>query len=344
MDPVYQDLILRSILDNGFTSPPAHVLQGNCHGVGCDDPLPQYRCLDCLGAEDLCISCLLKEHFKTPLHRIEMWTGRDFTTTNLKAVGMWIELGHSYSDVCPNPIVDHTFKILDPCGVHDVCIYYCGCTHAPGRGAQLRAARLFPNEPEFPTIALTSQMVDMSKFLNPPVSCPPIRKKKRKLAACQTDGEPERHWASLNSLPTNAREMGPGARRDCLDDHFSVLPEHSTTASERPHLQDDWTNTAAIAAWDAAFEGLRDFCDVDAPMQSGDDMSEAGYVEIDGDVPEREWVEAKPGDPEPFPMSWKEYRKILLRMPKSSGSRKKLPKVKLFAAPVEMEVKMEEID
>jgi hypothetical protein len=104
-----------------------------------------------------------------------------------------------------------------------------------------------------------------------------ILKKKSKLAAGQSDGEPERHWASLHPPPTNAREMGPGARRDCLDDHFSArwtdaerhdfLAEHLTTASERPHLQDDWTNTAAIAAWDAAFEGLRDFYDVDTPMQ-----------------------------------------------------------------------------
>ncbi|KAJ7884667.1 hypothetical protein B0H13DRAFT_2343584 [Mycena leptocephala] len=151
MDPDYQYLILRSILDYDFTCTPACIPQGNC-------------------AEDVCVSCLLKEHFKIPLHRIEMWTGRDFTTTNLKAVGMRIELGHSYDDVCPDPIVDHTFKILDPSGIHNVCMYYCGCTHAPSRGAQLRAARLFPNEPEFPTIALTSQMADMSRYLNPPVS------------------------------------------------------------------------------------------------------------------------------------------------------------------------------
>ncbi|KAJ7846126.1 hypothetical protein B0H13DRAFT_2363209 [Mycena leptocephala] len=36
----------------------------------------------------------------------------------------------------------------------------------------------------------------------------------------QTDGEaPERGWANANPLATSTKEMGPGARRDALDDH-----------------------------------------------------------------------------------------------------------------------------
>jgi hypothetical protein len=38
----------------------------------------------------------------------------------------------------------------------------------------------------------------------------------------QTDGEaPERGWANANPLARSTREMGPGARRDTLDDHFN---------------------------------------------------------------------------------------------------------------------------
>ncbi|KAJ7301491.1 hypothetical protein DFH08DRAFT_827531 [Mycena albidolilacea] len=38
----------------------------------------------------------------------------------------------------------------------------------------------------------------------------------------QTDGEaPERGWANANPLATSTKEMGPGARRDALDDHFN---------------------------------------------------------------------------------------------------------------------------
>jgi hypothetical protein len=38
----------------------------------------------------------------------------------------------------------------------------------------------------------------------------------------QTDGEaPERGWANTNPLANSTKEMGPGARRDALDDHFN---------------------------------------------------------------------------------------------------------------------------
>ncbi|KAK7015899.1 hypothetical protein VNI00_019007 [Paramarasmius palmivorus] len=41
------------------------------------------------------------------------------------------------------------------------------------------------------------------------------------LGAEQTDGEGiERHWANLGPIATSMREMGPGHRRDTLDDHF----------------------------------------------------------------------------------------------------------------------------
>lgn len=37
----------------------------------------------------------------------------------------------------------------------------------------------------------------------------------------RTDGEaPERGWANFNRVASSTKEMGPGARRDHLDDHF----------------------------------------------------------------------------------------------------------------------------
>ncbi|KAJ7495442.1 hypothetical protein FB451DRAFT_1077072 [Mycena latifolia] len=40
----------------------------------------------------------------------------------------------------------------------------------------------------------------------------------------QTDGEaPERGWANANPLARSTKEMGPGSRRDTLDDHFNDL-------------------------------------------------------------------------------------------------------------------------
>jgi hypothetical protein len=37
----------------------------------------------------------------------------------------------------------------------------------------------------------------------------------------RTDGEaPERGWSRFNNVATQTKEMGPGSRRDTLDDHF----------------------------------------------------------------------------------------------------------------------------
>ena len=37
----------------------------------------------------------------------------------------------------------------------------------------------------------------------------------------RTDGEsPERGWAAANAVANSTKEMGPGSRRDTLDDHF----------------------------------------------------------------------------------------------------------------------------
>lgn len=37
----------------------------------------------------------------------------------------------------------------------------------------------------------------------------------------RTDGEaPERGWANFNRVASSTKEMGPGSRRDHLDDHF----------------------------------------------------------------------------------------------------------------------------
>jgi hypothetical protein len=37
----------------------------------------------------------------------------------------------------------------------------------------------------------------------------------------RTDGEsPERGWANINHTASSTKEMGPGSRRDFLDDHF----------------------------------------------------------------------------------------------------------------------------
>lgn len=61
----------------------------------------------------------------------------------------------------------------------------------------------------------------------------------------QTDGEaPERGWANANPLAGSTKEMGPGARRDTLNEHFNdwnwkkiiALGKHSTSGAKRSTL------------------------------------------------------------------------------------------------------------
>lgn len=47
----------------------------------------------------------------------------------------------------------------------------------------------------------------------------------------RTDGEaPERGWAAMNPIANSTKEMGPGSRRDTLDDHFGDINWRKITA------------------------------------------------------------------------------------------------------------------
>lgn len=46
----------------------------------------------------------------------------------------------------------------------------------------------------------------------------------------RTDGEaPERGWSEINAVASSTKEMGPGSRRDTLDDHFGARNWRKTT-------------------------------------------------------------------------------------------------------------------
>ncbi|KAG1870962.1 hypothetical protein C8R48DRAFT_569320, partial [Suillus tomentosus] len=54
----------------------------------------------------------------------------------------------------------------------------------------------------------------------------------------RTDGEaPERGWSNINRVATSTKEMGPGSRRDTLDDHFGDWNWKKVTALGRTLLR-----------------------------------------------------------------------------------------------------------
>jgi hypothetical protein len=54
----------------------------------------------------------------------------------------------------------------------------------------------------------------------------------------RTDGEaPERGWANINPIASSTKEMGPGSRRDTLDDHFGDWNwKRVTQLGASPHI------------------------------------------------------------------------------------------------------------
>ncbi|KAG1903738.1 uncharacterized protein F5891DRAFT_947152 [Suillus fuscotomentosus] len=88
----------------------------------------------------------------------------------------------------------------------------------------------------------------------------------------RTDGEaPERGWADINSIATSTREMGPGSRRDTLDDHFNdwnwkkicamgliFRRKYNFTLIEVQERVNDLTNFEASLATDELAEWRKD--------------------------------------------------------------------------------------
>ncbi|KAJ7453601.1 hypothetical protein B0H11DRAFT_1632399, partial [Mycena galericulata] len=131
----------------------------------CASKNPTLRCLHCFGAEWLCSRCMVEQHAKTPLHRIEMWTSAGLVGVTLKGAGLRIQLGHKLYDFCPAPVPDNDFVILDASGLHEVSLDYCGCAGAPSRGHQLQNARFYPSHSTNPHTAVAYSAAELMDIM-----------------------------------------------------------------------------------------------------------------------------------------------------------------------------------
>jgi hypothetical protein len=105
---------------------------------------------------------------------------------------------------------------------------------------------LFTRMPTLPSDLWLDKIVKTTTFLVPKFHLP------AHIAECnlnfsfnltkhvgRTDGEaPERGWSRTNQLATSTREMGPGFRRDTLDDHFNDWNWKKITGLGESHSQD----------------------------------------------------------------------------------------------------------
>ena len=60
----------------------------------------KYRCKDCFGRNVWCDTCCINAHDQTPFHRIQMWNGNYFESSDLLDIGLTIDLP-SHSNSCP---------------------------------------------------------------------------------------------------------------------------------------------------------------------------------------------------------------------------------------------------
>ncbi|KAJ7440330.1 hypothetical protein B0H11DRAFT_2253095 [Mycena galericulata] len=109
----------------------------------------------------------------------------------------------------------------------------------------------------------------------------------------QTDGEaPERGWANANPLAGSTKEMGPGARRDTLNEHFNDLNWKKIVGLGRAMYKKTTTAVPEMVATKAALD------DMEKSLRAASD--EEGIDSVDVWTKMAEAWELNPEDPNPF--------------------------------------------
>ncbi|KAG2137460.1 hypothetical protein DEU56DRAFT_945875 [Suillus clintonianus] len=133
-----------------------------CHGEQTCVNQPSIRCTDCEGLQLYCQSCVISLHRAAPLHRVEIWTGKYFQRSNLRDLGLRVQLGHPTGVRCcnPSPAFQDDFVVLDITGVHSIMLDFCNCETAQTHTTQLLRTRWYPATVTDPRTAATFRVLD----------------------------------------------------------------------------------------------------------------------------------------------------------------------------------------
>ncbi|KAJ7453515.1 hypothetical protein FB451DRAFT_1519932 [Mycena latifolia] len=134
-----------------------YINQHVCAGKGCKAIDPTFRCKDCLYTSLHCQECIVDVHRSIPLHRIELWTGKAFERSSLKALGLRIQLGHSLGKPCPSPVhaAGDDFVVVGSHTIDEVGLDYCNCDRAKLHPIQLLRMGWYPATGTNPRSAAT---------------------------------------------------------------------------------------------------------------------------------------------------------------------------------------------
>ncbi|KDN36644.1 hypothetical protein RSAG8_10686, partial [Rhizoctonia solani AG-8 WAC10335] len=148
-----------------------------------------YRCMCCIGAGDLCSTCIKSLHRFTPTHRIKRWDGSSWAGSSLLDIGHVLFLGHN-GQPCPtkqpqqapaekkaddkknaddeqSDNIPGALKLYigDINGFTRSKVLYCRCPGALEKPRQLLAVSLFPCSHRHPESAMTLQLLEMYNTL-----------------------------------------------------------------------------------------------------------------------------------------------------------------------------------
>ncbi|KAF8889255.1 hypothetical protein BD779DRAFT_1671827 [Infundibulicybe gibba] len=100
--------------------------------------------------------------------RISVWNGRYFAETNLKALGLRIQLGHQVGEPClsPQPACSEGFTVIDINGIHEVALDFCNCQTAQLHFVQLLRYRWLPATVSQPKMACTFRALKHFQILS----------------------------------------------------------------------------------------------------------------------------------------------------------------------------------
>ncbi|KAG1785081.1 uncharacterized protein HD556DRAFT_1314530 [Suillus plorans] len=269
--------------------------RGDVCAGGCGSDPGQFRCEDCDDMQLYCAMCTLRNHVRSPSHRIQEWNSMFFQVTSLKKLGLHIQLGHPIGQRCilPQQAFNDDFVLIDTNGIHEIALDFCGCETSQTHVKQLLRHRWFPATSTDPRTAATFRLLHHYQILSFESKASAyefyhslvrltdntgMTKRKDRYEAfmrmwhkrlwtriksfpqaygldhfiktirffvpkfhlpahvtkCQTlfsfnfmrfvgrtDGEaPERGWSNINPVASSTKAMGPGCRRDTLDDYF----------------------------------------------------------------------------------------------------------------------------
>ncbi|KAJ6484283.1 hypothetical protein DFH09DRAFT_1252934 [Mycena vulgaris] len=148
-----------------------------CGDPRCEHGVAEIRCKDCDGCEGFAAKCIVRDHERNPLHRLERWNWDQtcYEDVSLKSLGLRFFLGRELhpNRVCPRPqrAPGKKFVVIDNKGLHEVELYYCACGKGPSFAVQLLRVKWLPSTGKQPRTAATFNVLRQYHLLSLESKC-----------------------------------------------------------------------------------------------------------------------------------------------------------------------------